>query len=256
MNLKNSAGTFWDHLNELRSRVLKSGAAIFIGVCIAYFFRREIFRALRFPFDTAYQHVYGVTPKLIYLSMLEGFMVYLKMSVLAGFFLASPVVFYQLWQFIGPGLKSNEKKHVLPFVFLATLFFVGGALFGYFLVFPEGFEFFLSITKGENIEATIQMDQYYQFASWMLLGFGVSFEGPLILLYLVYLRILNTRHLMRAWREATVAILVLSAVITPTPDMGTMMLMAIPLIAMYWFTVLFSIIIAKKKTTDVVKYEK
>ena len=219
MNLKSDIGmSFWRHLGELRTRLLRSLASIIVGFSIAYYFHKELFRALRYPFDTAYERIYHVTPNLVALSMLEGFMVYFKMSVLVGLFIASPYIFYQLWKFISPGLKIHEKKYVMPFVFLATFFFVGGALFGYFLVFPQGFEYFLSITYGDHILATIQMDQYYQFASMMLLGFGVSFEGPLILLYLVYFRVLTTKHLMRAWREATVAILILAAVITPTPD--------------------------------------
>ncbi len=246
-----SGMSFWQHLNELRSRVLRSALAMLGGFAIAYLFRKEIFRVLRIPFDTAYEHIYHTTPNLIYISLLEGFMVYLKMSLLVGFFISSPMIFYQLWKFISPGLRQNEKKHVLPFVILATLFFVGGAFFGYFFVFPKGFEFFLSITQGENITPTIQMDQYYQLAAWMLLAFGVSFEGPLILLYLVYFRILSTQHLIKAWRESLVGILVLSAVITPTPDIGTMMLMAIPLIGMYWFTVLFSVILNRKSKLPV-----
>jgi sec-independent protein translocase protein TatC len=114
------------------------------------------------------------------------------------------------------------------------------------LVFPKGFEYFLMVTQGENIEPTIQMEQYYKLAAWMLVGFGASFEGPLILLYLVYFRILNTQQLTKSWRGAMVAILVLSAVITPTPDLGTMIMMAVPLMGMYGITILFSMFISRK----------
>lgn len=239
--------TFWDHLGELRKRVFRSAIAIIAGFGISYTFHKEIFRVLRMPFDTAYINVYHAEPKLISTSLLEGFMVYLKMSLLVGIFIASPVVFYQIWGFIAPGLKYNEKKHVAPFVILATLFFVGGAIFGYFLVFPKGFEYFLTVTQGENIEPTIRMEEYYKLAAWMLVGFGASFEGPLILLYLVYFRILTTSHLVTSWRGATIFIMLLAAVITPTPDLGTMVMMAIPLISMYWITVVFSLFIGRKK---------
>lgn len=247
MNQQSEQMSFWDHINELRKRLLRSVLAILIGFSIAYWFHKEIFRILRIPFDTAYLSVYNVAPKLISISMLEGFMVYLKMSILVGVFIASPVVFYQLWKFIAPGLRDHEKKHVVPFVILATIFFVGGALFGYFLVFPKGFEYFLMVTKGENIEPMIQMDQYYKLAAWMLIGFGTSFEGPLILLYMVYFRILSTQQLVSSWRGAMVSILVLSAVITPTPDLGTMIMMAVPLMAMYGVTILFSIFLSKNE---------
>jgi len=241
----NEQMSFWQHLNELRKRLLRIAFAIIAGFSVAYCFHKEIFRVLRMPFDRAYLNVYGENPKLISISMLEGFMVYLKMSILVGFFLASPIIFYQIWKFIAPGLRDNEKKHVIPFVLLATIFFVGGAVFGYFMVFPKGFEYFLMVTKGESIEPMIQMEQYYKLAAWMLVGFGASFEGPLILLYLVYFRILTTKHLTSSWRGAMISILVLSAVITPTPDLATMVMMALPLMLMYGFTILFSLFVSK-----------
>lgn len=243
--------SFWQHLAELRKRLLRSALAIIAGFAVAYSFHKEIFRVLRYPFDTAYMNVYHAEPKLISISLMEGFMVYLKMSLLVGFFIASPVIFYQIWKFIAPGLRENERKHVVPFVFLATVFFVGGAVFGYFLVFPKGFEYFLTVTQGENIEPTIQMEQYYKLASWMLVGFGASFEGPLILLYLVYFRILSTQQLTSSWRGAMVGILVLSAVITPTPDLGTMVMMAVPLMAMYGITILFSMFLSRKEPRQI-----
>jgi|JI10StandDraft_1071094.scaffolds.fasta_scaffold45023_4 sec-independent protein translocase protein TatC len=252
MNHQSEGMNFWQHLNELRKRLLRSALAIIVGFSVAYCFHKEIFRILRIPFDTAYQNVFNTTPKLISISMMEGFMVYLKMSVLVGFFAASPVIFYQLWKFIAPGLRENEKKHVVPFVTLATIFFVGGAVFGYFLVFPKGFEYFLTVTQGENIEPMIQMDQYYRLASWMLVGFGASFEGPLILLYLVFFRILSTKQLINSWRGAMVGILALSAIITPTPDIGTMVMMAVPLMAMYGITILFSIFLSRKDKANAV----
>lgn len=243
--------SFWQHLAELRKRLLRSAFAIIGGFALAYSFHKEIFRILRYPFDTAYQNVYHAPPKLISISLMEGFMVYLKMSLLVGFFIASPVIFYQIWKFIAPGLRESERKHVVPFVFLATLFFVGGAVFGYFLVFPKGFEYFLTVTQGENIEPTIQMEQYYKLASWMLVGFGASFEGPLILLYLVYFRILSTHQLTSSWRGALVGIMIMSAVITPTPDIGTMIMMAVPLMGMYGITILFSMVLSRKDASKI-----
>ena len=249
--MNDTSMSFWQHLAELRKRLLRSALAIILGFTAAYSFHKEIFRVLRYPFDTAYVNVYGSTPKLISISLLEGFMVYLKMSLLVGFFIASPVIFYQIWKFIAPGLRENERKHVVPFVLLATIFFVGGAFFGYFMVFPKGFEYFLTVTQGENIEPTIQMEQYYKLAAWMLVGFGASFEGPLILLYLVYFRILTTQHLVSSWRGALVAIMVLSAVITPTPDLGTMLMMALPLMAMYGITIIFSLFVSRKEPAQI-----
>lgn len=233
--------SFLDHLNELRRRILTCVAYVIAGFVVAYAFSKQIFRILRGPYDNAYEAVYGVAPELININLLEGFLVYLKVGFLGGIFLASPFLFYQVWKFIVPGLKSNERKHVVPFVFLATLFFVGGALFGYFGVFPSAFKFFLEVTKGEHIQAAIRMQEYYKLASWMLIGFGLAFEGPLIVLYLVFFGVLRTRHLLRAWRGVIVGIAVASAIITPTPDIATMMMMALPLLGLYGITILVSL---------------
>ncbi|MCB0326564.1 MAG: twin-arginine translocase subunit TatC [Bdellovibrionales bacterium] len=232
--------SFWDHIRELRSCILKSLVSVVLGFFVAYGFSKELFRILRMPYDQVYQKVFEQTPYLINTSLLEGFIVYLKVGILGGFFLASPFVFYQVWKFISPALKNEEKKHVIPFVFLASIFFTAGALFGYFVVFPPSFEFFLNITLQENIQPTIRMDDYYRLASWMLLGFGASFEAPLITLYLVFFGILSPTSLLRAWRGVIVGILVASAVITPTPDVGTMMMMALPLFGLYGITIILA----------------
>jgi sec-independent protein translocase protein TatC len=242
-----SGMTIWDHLRELRKRILYAIYSIGAGFLVAYFFSKELFRFLRQPYDAAFQAVYHTAPQMIQTTLLEGFMVYLKIGVIGGLFLASPFVFLQLWKFIAPGLHPHERRHVIPFVSLATLFFVGGALFGYFLVFPPSFEFFLSVTKGEQINATIRMEEYYELAAWMLLGFGAAFEAPLVVLYLVYFRILSTRHLITHWRGVIVTIFVLSAVITPTPDVGTMLMMALPLMVLYGLTIVASMFFAARR---------
>ncbi|MEZ4819912.1 MAG: twin-arginine translocase subunit TatC [Bdellovibrionota bacterium] len=181
---------FWHHFGELRIRLIKSVGIIFLSFCGCYSFHKQIFQLLRYPFDQAYQTVLGKTPVLIQTGILEAFFVYLKLSLLASLFVASPFIFYQAWRFVAPGLKVNEKRHIIPFVFLATLFFIGGALFGYFFVFPKGFGFFLSLTADQNIEALIKMQDYYKLAAWMLMGFGISFESPLIVMYLVFFGVL------------------------------------------------------------------
>ncbi len=236
--------TFLDHLAELRRRILISLVAVAAGFAGSYFFSKEIFRWLRMPYDKVYEKVFHVTPDLINTNLLEGFMVYLKIGFIGGIFLASPVLFLQVWKFIAPALHPHERRHVIPFVLLATLFFVGGALFGYFLVFPPSFEWFLTLTKGEHIQATIRMEEYYKFAAWMLMGFGVAFEAPLLVLYLVYFRIIQPKQLIQFWRGIIVGIFVVSAVITPTPDIGTMTMMALPLIVLYGLTIIISLFMA------------
>lgn len=228
---------FWTHFAQLRQSILRSVAGVLVAFAGCYVFRKDIFSLLRAPYDQAYQSVLQKTPVLIQTGLMEAFLVYLKLSLLAGLFVACPFIFYQIWRFIAPGLKQSERKHVLPFVFLATSFFIGGALFGYFMVFPKGFAFFLSITQGENIEPLIKMQDYYRLASWMLLGFGLSFEAPLVALYMVKFGIISADQLQRSWRGVIVGILIFAAIITPTPDPGTLLMMSAPLMVLYGLTI-------------------
>ena len=238
--------TFFGHLAELRKRILLSVVGVVVGFAIAYAFAKTLFRWLRVPYDSAYVSVYGVEPTLQGISLLEGFMTYLRIGFLGGIFISSPWIFYQLWKFISPALRHSEKKHVIPFVTFATLFFVGGAVFGYWVVFPKSFEFLLSITKGELIAQNIRMQEYYKFAAMLLIGFGVAFEAPLIVMYLVYFEILDSKVLMDNWRPVVVIILMLSALLTPA-DIASMLLMAGPLLFLYGLTILMALLFFKKK---------
>jgi sec-independent protein translocase protein TatC len=239
---------FWAHFGQLRQSILRSVASVLLGFIGCYAFRKDIFALLRAPYDQAYETVLQKTPVLIQTGLMEAFLVYLKLSLLAGLFIACPFVFYQLWRFIAPGLKKSERKHVVPFVVLATAFFLGGALFGYFMVFPKGFAFFLSITQGENIEPLIKMQDYYKLASWMLLGFGLSFEAPLVALYLVKFGIITADQLQRSWRGVIIGILIFAAIITPTPDPGTLLMMAAPLMVLYGLTIVVAHMMPKGKS--------
>lgn len=238
--------SFWSHLGELRRRLIQAFLGLFVGFFACYAFRKQIFSLLRIPYDQAFYRVYGQTPTLQTLTLLEGFMVYFKVAILASFFVASPWIFYQLWLFIAPALKPKEKKHIVPFICLATLFFSGGALFGYYIIFPTSFEFFLNITKGQAIQTTVRMQEYYSLASWMLMAFGCAFIVPLIVLYLAYFGILTPKQIRSSWRGVIIGIFISAAIITPTPDVGTMMLMALPMCGLYGLTILLSLTFERK----------
>ncbi|MCB0271695.1 MAG: twin-arginine translocase subunit TatC [Bdellovibrionales bacterium] len=250
MNETNQQMGFWQHFGELRIRIIRSFIAIVASFFFCYGFHKQIFQFLRLPFDHAYLMVLDQTPTLIQTGILEAFIVYLKLSLLASIFVASPFVFYQAWKFVAPGLKASEKRHVIPFVLLATTFFVGGALFGYIFVFPKGFAFFLSLTSDQNIQALIRMQDYYRLASWMLLGFGISFEAPLIAMYLVYFGILPRSALISHWRGIIVGIVIFSAIVTPTPDPGTLMMMSLPLICLYGLTIIVTYFFKTKEAQE------
>ncbi len=229
---------FTGHLEELRNRLIKSFAAV--GVCffIAFWFQKELFELLKRPLAGT---------EFIMTSIQEGFFTYLKVSLLAGLMLAAPVIIYQFWLFVAPGLYHQERRLLLPIVFLSTFFFVGGALFGYFIVFPFGFKFLLSVTPS-TIIPRLSMREYLSFSSKLLLAFGLVFELPLILTFLSRLGVISVELLKKNRKYAILLFFVVSAILTP-PDVVTQVMMALPLMALYEISIIGARVFGKKKST-------
>lgn len=218
---------FTAHLDELRSRLIKCLAAVIAGFAACYGVSDRIFRAFVRPLLDA-------LPEGSHLAMLrvqEGFVTHLKMGLLAGCILATPVILYQVWKFVAPGLYAHEKRFVWPFVTAATVFFLAGASFAFWVVFPFGLRFLLGYAT-EGIQATISMDSYLDFATKLLLAFGLVFELPVVTYFLVRMGLLTHEPLSRNRGYALVVIAIVSAVLTP-PDVFTMTLMMIPLYILY-----------------------
>jgi sec-independent protein translocase protein TatC len=237
---------FLDHLVELRKRVLYALVALAVGFAVAYGFAERIFGLLTLPFNRAYKAALHRAPVMITTSLLESFVVYLKVGAIAGLFLASPFLFAQAWLFVAPALRPNEKRHAVPLIALATLFFVGGALFGYFAVFPVGFRYFLELTAGGTIQPMIRMKEYFDLAALMLLIFGAIFELPLLVLYLTFVGILRAEHLTRPWRGIVIGIAVGAALLSP-PDPGSMLFVFVPMVLLYGVTILFALLVARRR---------
>jgi len=272
--------SFSEHLIDLRRALKYSAISIFIGFLASWSFAEKIFSILRKPID---QHFPQLTPEkapnlelflhriaphlkgeqftktmtelnsyldlvvktspLYYQGPFEPFIVYLKVALLSGLFLAFPFVFYFIWRFFAPALKDNEKGYILPTVFFATVLFVGGALVGYFLVFPFIIDFALSYAT-EGLVPMLTMDSYFKIFSRMLLGFGAVFELPLIIILLALLRLVTAKGLIKFSRFAVIIIFVLAALITP-PDIASQTLMALPLIGLYTFSIIAVFFIEK-----------
>ncbi len=218
-----------EHLEELRKRLLWSLAAYFVAVLLCYSVATELFAILKRPLLQAMESYPGST--LAIRSLAEGFLVELKVAAIAGLFVASPVMFYQMWKFVAPGLYEREKRLVLPVVLSSTLLFTGGAMFGYFVVFPFVFGFFLSFTGGDT-SALLSIGDYLSFAAKLLAGFGLVFEMPLIIFILAYLGIVDHVKLRQARRYVIVINFLVAAMITP-PDVVSQLFLAVPLILLY-----------------------
>ncbi|MDY6990130.1 MAG: twin-arginine translocase subunit TatC [Thermodesulfobacteriota bacterium] len=232
---------FTAHLEELRKRLIICFSAVGVGFVICYFFSKKLFDVLMHPLLVAMPP----EEKLIYTGLPEAFFTYLKVAFLAGVLLAVPVILYQIWMFIAPGLYHREKRLVVPIVFLSSVFFLGGALFGYFVVFPFGFKFFMGFAS-DAIKPLPSMREYLSFSTKLLFAFGIVFELPLFITFLAKLGIVDVPFLKAKRKYAILLFFVFASILTP-PDVVTQILMAGPLIILYEVSIVGARIFGKKR---------
>jgi sec-independent protein translocase protein TatC len=235
---------FMSHLEELRKRLITCAITVGIGFAISYIFAERLFQILVTPLT----RIMPEGDRLIFTNLPEMFLTYLKTAVICGILLTAPVLFHQLWMFIAPGLYQNEKKYAIPFVVFSTILFVGGALFGYFIVFPFGFKFFLGFAN-EYIQALPSVKQYFSFAIKLLFAFGIVFELPVVAFFLSKMGIVTPEFLKKKRKYALLMTFVMAAILTP-PDVITQLMMAGPLIILYEIGILVARMARKKKVTE------
>jgi sec-independent protein translocase protein TatC len=225
--------TFFQHLGELRSRLLRSILGLIPGVAIAWFFKTEIKDFLVAPLQPAWEKLELPGQAVLRFSgPADAFMMYMKNSLIAGLLLASPWIFWQLWMFIAPGLYKKEKALAIPFIVASTVCFAGGAVFGYKLVFPEAFTVLLGFSD-ETLVATLFVKDYMPFFRRMLLAFGVVFEVPVVVTFLAGAGMVTWQQLLRFSRWWIVCAAFISMLLTPQ-DVYTMVMMLIPLVLLYF----------------------
>ena len=221
--------TFTEHLEELRWCLIKSLGAVFLGFLASYYFADQIFSFMVLPLQSAL----GPGRSLIGTGVTEAFFLEIKVALVTGLFGTSPVIFYQIWRFIAPGLERREKRLVVPFVACASLFFVGGAYFCYRAVLPLAFLYFVEQYHSLGVAPEIRIGEYFTFFFRMLLAFGITFELPVFTFFLVRLGVWDYRFLWRQFRYAILVIFILAAILTPGPDVVSQVLLAIPLTLLY-----------------------
>jgi len=237
--------SFIQHLEELRYRFIVCVVAVGVCTIFAFLFKERVFGFLAAPLLEALP---PDNKQLIFTGLHEAFMVYLKASILAGVLMAAPVLFYQLWNFVSPGLYEQERRSVLPFVLFSSVCFVGGAIFGYYVVFPYGFRFFLGFAS-EFITPLPTMREYLSFASRLLLAFGLVFELPIFIFFLSRVGLVSAQTLKKGRRYAIPLVFGVAAMFTP-PDVVTQIFMAVPLILLYEIGIWVAIIFGKKSTEE------
>jgi sec-independent protein translocase protein TatC len=235
--------TFLEHLEDLRKRLWYSFVAIFVAVIPAYVFSKNVFKALARPVT---QFLPEGT-KMAFTSLTAPFMLYIKVAFLTALFVTSPFIFLQLWYFVAPGLYQKEKKYVLPFVTFTTVFFLAGAAFGYFIMFPWACRFFLNLAKDFNPVLTV--DNYFSLSLKTLLGVALVFELPTLVFFLSKLGLITSRWMVRNFKYAVLAVFVIAAVITPSPDMITQSILAVPMLALYSLGILIAFFFGKERKT-------
>lgn len=250
--------TFWEHLAELRSRLIRMIIAFFIGAVVAWFFREDLLLWLTNPFIRAWneRHLTG-TAALHFPAPASLFLAYVKLAMLGGFVLSLPVMLYQLWSFIAPGLYSREKRLALPFVVSSCGLFALGGFFGLKIAFPIAFQYLLGFSgpvgaEGFEVKPTVMIGDYIEFISRMLIAFGLVFELPVLVFFLSVAGLINHTHLIRFARYFVVIAFVLGAVITP-PDPTSQFLLAVPLCVLYVISIGIAFIFGKrpaKNTAD------
>ncbi|MCY1057991.1 twin-arginine translocase subunit TatC [Nannocystis sp. SCPEA4] len=244
--------SFWDHLSELRNRLVKAFLGLVVACILAFIYATELREFLAAPLHTAWAAA-GMQgkPELQVLAMMDAFMTDMRVAVAAGIFLAAPIGFYQFWMFIAPGLYAREKRYVVPFVATSVLMFLAGAAFCYKVVLPWTIQWLLSYTQSTSgAETTVAyhltLNDYIRDATKILVAFGAVFEFPLLIAFLSFAGVLDHRALLRFWKISVIAIFVIAAVLTP-PEPVSQLMMAFPMVGLFFLSVGVSYLITRSR---------
>ncbi len=221
---------FLDHLEELRKRLVYSAIAVAVGTGICWGYRERIYAVMQKPIMDAL-HTHHLPEKLVYTNPTDPFNLYLKIAMLAGLFLTSPFVLYQVWMFISPGLYRNEKRYVVPFMLSTISLFALGGYFGYTVAYPRAMNFFVDFNG--QFQPMITISEYTNLFLGIILGMGVIFELPILVFFLAFMGIMTPSFMIKNFRYAILVIFVLAAIVTPTPDIINMCVFAAPMIGLY-----------------------
>jgi sec-independent protein translocase protein TatC len=229
--------SFLEHLEELRTRIIRAlmGLGVVFVLCIV--FANELWRFVSEPATVALKHL-GFDPQLAQITPMETFStVWVKVPLLATVFIGSPWILYQIWAFIAPGLYKRERRWAAPFVITSAGLFILGGAFAYFVAFRYGLEFLLGIGRDINIKPVVSVTEYFDLFVNVMLGIGLVFEMPVLIFFLTLLRIASPSFLLSHSRYAILAIVIIAAIVTPTPDVFNLMMFAVPMCLLFFIGV-------------------
>lgn len=224
--------SFLEHLEELRNRIIKCIVGLGAAFLATIIFSNELWNVVQEPIQTILKEIGG---KLVILSPMDAFMIiWVKLPLLASLFIASPWILFQVWSFIAPGLYKKERRLAVPFILCSAGLFIAGGCFAYFVAFRFGLRFLLSIATNLNVEPSISVVEYFDLFVNVILGVAVVFELPVLVFFAIMLRLVSPQFLMAHSRYAILGIVVLAAIVTPTPDVANLMIFAMPMICLYF----------------------
>ncbi len=250
--------SIWDHIGELRSRLMKTGAAVLVGAMVAWNYRETLFHWLILPYEHAWLERFKGTPletmppEIQTLSPTDPIAGYFQLSMLAGIVAGVPIIFYQLWAFISPGLYAKERRFIIPFVLFSSSLFLSGVAFAYYAFFPLFFKFSFSLLgriSGSNTILTQKAtySDYLDFMSRSLIAMGFAFELPILIMFLVIAGVVTRQQLIRFSRWAIIISLIVGAVVSPGPDVLSQLVISGAIVGLYFLSVLLSFFVTAKK---------
>ncbi|MFB3915478.1 MAG: twin-arginine translocase subunit TatC [Terriglobales bacterium] len=236
--------SFLEHLEELRRRIIKALIACAVGFAVCWYYAERIFGYMQAPIMDALKRNHLDT-HLVYLNPTEPFNLYLKVGLIAGLFLASPFILYQVWAFIAPGLYRHEKRYVLPFMFFTVALFLAGGYFAYRAVYPAALDFLISY--GRQFQPMITIAEYTNLFLVITLGMGLIFEMPVLVFFLALMGVVSAGWMWKNLRYSILGITIVAAIITPTTDIMNMVIFATPMVALYLVSILIAWLVHPKR---------
>jgi len=225
---------FLDHLEELRKRIVYSIVAVIVGFLACWAKAGFLVSIMQRPIIDVL-HKNGLPEKLVYLNPVDPFNLYLKVAGVAGLFVTSPFVLYQIWLFIAPGLYRNEKRYVLPFMVSTVSLFLAGGYFGYRVVYPQALNFLIDF--GKQFMPMITIEEYTSLFVTIIVGMGVIFEMPILVFFLSLMGIVSAGWMWKNIRYSILGIFIVAAIVSPTPDVVNMCIFAAPMLALYLLSI-------------------
>jgi sec-independent protein translocase protein TatC len=243
--------TFLEHLEELRKRIIHSLIAVAVAFGVCWAFADQLYAIVSRPIQRAVQTLSASDFSLVFTKPTEPFNLELKLALLASIFLAAPFILGQVWLFIAPGLYKHERRYAMPFILSSSILFILGGIFGYFVAFPFALQFLISWgVKNMGLKAMISASDYFDLFIMIELGLGVVFEIPALIFVLARIGLVSGPFLLRNTRYAVLIAFVVAAVITPTTDIANMMVMAVPMVALYLLGVIVAYVFGKKRKAE------